>query len=65
MDRSMLRTVAMPAIKDYLYHIHIYKSIGDSEGAKEYFTNMTIPDPEILSLRDIMLAKKSPRRLNL
>ncbi|SCV03757.1 LANO_0G06062g1_1 [Lachancea nothofagi CBS 11611] len=62
LDRSMIRTVGHAAIKDYLTHLHIYKSSGDVERGSKYFVERSTVDPDLAQFRPIVLEKKLPRR---
>ncbi len=64
-DRSRLRTDAFDAISVFLKKLHIYKSMGDFEAAKAMFDGYSMVDAEMLRVRDIVIANKIPRRINL
>lgn len=64
-NREKLRTVAFEGIKKFLAKLHIYKSMGDFEAAKKMFDGYSAVDDEMLRVRDIVIANKVPRRINL
>lgn len=64
-DRDKLRTTGHKALSDFLSKLHTYKCLGDYETAKEFFTHYTQVDEEMLKIRDIVIANKLPRRLEL
>lgn len=64
-DRSKLRTVAFEAIKKFLSKLHIYKSMGDFDAAKKMFDGYSVVDQEMSRVRDLVIANKIPRRINL
>ena len=64
-DRSQLRTTAHEALSTFLGKLHSYKSMGDFETAKVFFDQYSEVDDEMLRVRDIVLANKLPRRLEL
>ena len=64
-DRDKLRTTGHKALSDFLSKLHTYKCLGDYETAKEFFAHYTQVDDEMLKIRDIVIANKLPRRLEL
>ncbi|SCU99870.1 LAME_0G06062g1_1 [Lachancea meyersii CBS 8951] len=62
LNRSMIETVGHAAIKDYLTHLHIYKSSGDVVAGSKYFIDRSTVDPDLAKFRKIVLDKKLPRR---
>jgi len=64
-DRSKLRTTAHKALSDFLGKLHSYKSLGDYETAKKFFDHYSEVDEEMLKVREIVIANKLPRRLEL
>jgi len=64
-DRSRLRTHGFKAISDFLHKLHVYKSMGDFEEAKKFFDHYSTVDDTMLKVRDIVIAKKKPRRIEL
>lgn len=64
-DRSKLKTTAHKALSDFLSKLHILKSMGDYDAAKVFFDHYSEVDEEMLKVREIVLAHKLPRRLEL
>ena len=64
-DRSRLRTHGFKAISEFLHKLHVYKSMGDYEEAKKFFDHYSTVDATMLKVRDIVIAKKKPRRIEL
>ena len=64
-DREKLRTTAFTALSDFLNKLHSYKSMGDFDTAKKFFDHYSEVDEEMLRVRDIVIAHKLPRRLEL
>lgn len=62
LDKSLIETVGHAAIEDYLTHLHIYKATGDVENGVAYFQDRSDVDEELAKFRDIVLAKKLPRK---
>lgn len=64
-DRSKLRTVGFKAICDFLHKLHVYKSIGDFDAAEKFFNHYSQVDETMLKVREIVIARRKPRRLEL
>lgn len=64
-DRPKLRTTAYKALSEFLSKLHIYKSMGDFEAAEKFFNHYSEVDEEMIKVRNIVLAHKLPRRLEL
>jgi dipeptidyl-peptidase III len=64
-DRQRLRTHGFKALNDFLHKLHVYKSIGDYESAEKFFNHYSSVDETMLKVREIVLANKVPRRLEL
>ena len=64
-DRSRLRTSAHEALSTFLAKLHILKSVGDYDSAKTFFDGYSTVDDEMLRVREIVIANKLPRRLEL
>jgi dipeptidyl-peptidase-3 len=45
--------------------MQVYKATGDVEGAKAFFGKYSEVDEKFLKIRDIVIANKKPRRLEL
>jgi len=65
LDRTRLREHGFKAISDFLHKLHVYKSMGDFDAAQKFFTHYSQVDEKMLKARDIIIAKKKPRRLEL
>ena len=64
-DRDKLRTTGHQALSEFLGKLHILKSLGDYEAAEKFFRHYTQVDDEMLKIREIVIANKLPRRLEL
>lgn len=64
-DRARLRTHGFKAISDFLHKLHVYKSMGDYEEAKKFFDHYSTVDETMLKVREIVIARKRPRRIEL
>eukprot|EP01027_Heterolobosea_sp_BB2_P001330 GEZU01002034.1.p1 GENE.GEZU01002034.1~~GEZU01002034.1.p1 ORF type:complete len:228 (-),score=98.48 GEZU01002034.1:314-997(-) len=63
LDRSKILSVGFPAIGEYLRKTQVYKSTADVEaGAKMFNAYTAVPD-EFVRLRDVVIAKKQPRKI--
>ena len=65
LDRNRLRTSGFKALSEFLHKLHVYKSIGDFESAEKFFNHYSEVDSEMLKVREIVIANKKPRRLEL
>ena len=64
-DRSRVREHGFKALSEFLHKLHVYKSIGDYETAEKFFNHYSQVDETMLKVRDIIVANKQPRRLEL
>lgn len=64
-DRSKLRGTGFQALSDFLHKLHVYKSIGDYASAEKFFNHYSEVDEVMLKVREIVIANKIPRRLEL
>jgi len=64
-DRSKLKTTAFKSLSDFLGKLHTLKSLGDFDSAKVFFDHYSEVDEEMLKVREIVIANKKPRRLEL
>lgn len=64
-DRSMLRGPAFKALDAFLHKLHVYKSIGDFATAEKFFNGYSEVDETMLKVREIVIANKKPRRVEL
>lgn len=65
LNRDKLRTVGFKAIDEFLHKLHVYKSIGDFETAEKFFNSYSQVNETMLKVRDIVIARRKPRRLEL
>ncbi|KAH3854367.1 dipeptidyl peptidase 3-like [Dreissena polymorpha] len=67
MDRQKIQTVGKPALGNFLRKLQTYRAIGDFEKAKKIYDHYSeVPndgDVKFLSLRDIVLARRIPRKV--
>lgn len=67
LDRSKILSVGKPAIGNFLKRLQVYKSTADvTEGRKMYAYYSDVHDceePHFISLREIVLARKQPRKM--
>lgn len=63
LDRSKIHSVGMPAIDKFLTALQIYKATGDVQGGSALYDKYTSISDEWLPRRDIVLAKRQPRKL--
>ncbi|CDO92836.1 unnamed protein product [Kluyveromyces dobzhanskii CBS 2104] len=62
LDKSLIETVGHAAIEDYLTHLHIYKATADVENGVAFFQDRSQVDEELSKFRDLVIAKKLPRK---
>eukprot|EP01028_Stygiella_incarcerata_P007672 TRINITY_DN319_c0_g1_i2.p1 TRINITY_DN319_c0_g1~~TRINITY_DN319_c0_g1_i2.p1 ORF type:complete len:704 (-),score=188.52 TRINITY_DN319_c0_g1_i2:1054-3021(-) len=60
---SGIEDVLKPAIGNFLLKIMTFKATGDYAAAKELFDKYTTVSDEFLSIRELVLEKKKPRRM--
>jgi len=65
LNREKLRTVGFKGLCTFLDKLHTLKSIGDFEGAEKFFDHYSQVDETMMKVREIILANKVPRRLEL
>ncbi|KAL3874244.1 hypothetical protein ACJMK2_037287 [Sinanodonta woodiana] len=67
LDRSKIIPVGKPAIGNFLRKLQVYKSTGDFEAGKAMYDRYSDvndkEEPHFLSLRDIVIARKQPRKI--
>lgn len=62
LNRDLIETVGHECVKDYLHHLHIYKCSADVEQGSAYFIDRSTVTEDLAKLRDIVVAKRLPRR---
>jgi dipeptidyl-peptidase III len=65
LNREKLRTVGFKGLCTFLDKLHTLKSIGDFQGAEKFFDHYSQVDETMLKVREIIIANKVPRRLEL
>lgn len=63
LDRDLLYTEGRELTKSILQMIQTYKSVADVEGARHFYSQYSAVDEEFITLRNIVLAKRQPRRI--
>ncbi|CAM6085105.1 unnamed protein product [Calypogeia fissa] len=61
LNRDKIRSVGLPAIRDLLVKLQVYRSTADVKRGRELFTKLTRIPKEMLQFRDALLAQKTPR----
>jgi len=64
-NREKLRTTGFKALSEFLHKLHVYKSIGDFETASKFFDHYSQVSSDDMTIREIALARKKPRRQEL
>ena len=64
-DRSRLRVQGFKAISDLVYKLHVYRCIGDFEEATKFYKPYSAVDEEMLKVREVVIARKRPNRIEL
>ncbi|GAV51667.1 hypothetical protein ZYGR_0AF01380 [Zygosaccharomyces rouxii] len=62
LDKSLIETAGHECVKDYLQHLHIYKSTADVENGSQYYNDRSQVTPDLAKLRDLVISKRLPRR---
>ncbi|KAI0207571.1 Dipeptidyl peptidase 3 [Lamellibrachia satsuma] len=63
LDRSKINSVGKTAIGDFLKKLQLYKSTADYKSGKALYDRYTNVCENMLSLRDIVLKRKQPRKM--
>eukprot|EP00658_Telonema_sp_P-2_P083398 TRINITY_DN9019_c0_g1_i2.p1 TRINITY_DN9019_c0_g1~~TRINITY_DN9019_c0_g1_i2.p1 ORF type:complete len:450 (-),score=131.70 TRINITY_DN9019_c0_g1_i2:437-1786(-) len=63
LDRSLIMTVGKQAIGQFLLKLQTFKSLGDVVGGMEMFGAYSEVPEDMIALRDIVMARKEPRKL--
>lgn len=62
-DRSKISTVGLPALKNFLLRLNVFKATADLENATKMYGGYSTVNEKFLELREIVLANKSERGL--
>jgi len=62
-DRDKILTVGRKAIGDFLLKLQVFKSTGDVENGTKFYSELSEVSEEFVKLREIILARKKPRRV--
>lgn len=65
LDKAKIWTVGKEALHKFLIGLQVYKSTGDSERGTAFFNHYAEVDEAMLEFRDIAVANKKPRKLEL
>ncbi len=63
LNREKIRTVGKTAIRNFLLRLQVYKSTGDVFNGTTMFSSYSEVPDSMLLLRNIVMARKEPRRL--
>jgi len=63
LDRSKIPTVGKAAIGRFLLALQVHKSLGDLSAGTELFEKYSSVPPEMAAMREIVMARKEPRKL--
>lgn len=63
LNESLIETVGKQAIGEFLRKIQVYKATADKEAADKMYKKYSEVNQEFLSMRDIVLQKKKPRKI--
>lgn len=63
LDRSLIPTLGKEAIGGFLLKLQTHKSLGDVEAGSAMFNAYSEVPPEMIALRQIVMARKEPRKL--
>merc|ERR1712032_492717 len=62
-DKSQILTTGKKAMGDFLLKLNVFKATADLKRASEMYYGYSEVDEKFLELRDIVIANKKPRRL--
>lgn len=63
LDRSKIETIGKDAIGHFLLQLQVYKATGDAAAGTELYNKVTSVPDEWLAYRDIVIAKRQPRKV--
>ncbi|OAE31762.1 hypothetical protein AXG93_4874s1270 [Marchantia polymorpha subsp. ruderalis] len=61
LNRKKIRSVGLPAIRELLMKLQVYRSTADAEKGREFFTELTTIPRNLMEWRRIVLANKRAR----
>ena len=64
LDCSKILSHVQPAVSKFLTNLQIYKTTVNAKQGLEFYTSYTSVSEDWLSLRDIVLVKKTPTKVN-
>lgn len=62
-DETLIETVGQQAISVFLQKLQVYKASADYDSANELFSRVTDVPDDWLSLRDLVIRKRQPRKV--
>ncbi len=65
MDQDQCLTTGFNAIKNFLLKLNVYKATADKENGVKMYEDYSNPNSFFLELREIIIANKKPRRVEL
>lgn len=63
LDRNKILSHGVPAVKEYLTKLHVYKSTADVEAGHKLYKDMTTVSEEMKAFRDVVMRLKQPRKV--
>jgi dipeptidyl-peptidase-3 len=64
MNYEMLPNEGFEAIRNFLIKLHCFKATGDIERGTDLFNFYTYIDETTIQIRDIVVARQKPRKIN-
>jgi dipeptidyl-peptidase III len=64
-EKEKIKSACFDALKPFLHKLHVLKSIGDYDTAKEWFDKYSEVDDHFLKIKRIVEANRLPRRLEI
>ena len=63
LNRELIATVGRKVVGDFLLKLQVYKSLGDAENGTKFYNGYSEVPKEMTQLREIVMARKEPRKL--
>jgi dipeptidyl-peptidase-3 len=63
LNRNDILTKGVPAVGDFLMRLNVYKATADAHNGIQFYVDSTTVDDSWLPIRDIVIAKKLPRKM--